>query len=146
MQDPASACGHHQVVGVQHGLLASFSLVASFFAVSFRAPHASGNSSRSSTISCKDDAAVGRTATNDSAEFQQSIAMARHAYNIRSMYSYPLSNQKNQKPLKNGLVCHQSQSIVIITWRWRLEVSGLTGTQHVGQRSRCNRWSRRRTR
>jgi hypothetical protein len=94
--------------------------------MSLRSPHAttSRNRRRTSTITTKDDATVGRTATNDSAKVQQSIAMARHAYKheinvsvIKSKESnifYQMNEKKKnkkkkqKKKQKNELVFHQS--------------------------------------
>lgn len=80
MQDPTSACGHHQVVGVEHGLLAGLHLVAGFFAVSLGAPHATTTTTHRSAA--KEQPTAGRAAANDCAKFQQSIAVAGHAYII----------------------------------------------------------------
>jgi hypothetical protein len=46
MQDTTSTCGHHQVVGVEHGLFAGLHLITGFFAVSLGAPHATTTTHR----------------------------------------------------------------------------------------------------
>jgi hypothetical protein len=85
MQDTTSTCGHHQVVGVEHGLFAGLHLITGFFAVSLGAPHATTTTHRPAA---KEQPTAGRAAANDSAKFQQSIAMAGHAYIIPTSIRY----------------------------------------------------------
>ena len=74
VQDPASACGHHQVVGVQHRLFTRFHVFTSLFAVTFRPPlllllHADAKDAAND--------AARRTAANASAEIHQPVAVTR---------------------------------------------------------------------
>ena len=74
VQDPASACGHHQVVGVQHRLFTRFHVFTSLFAVTFRPSlllllHADAKDAAND--------AARRTAANASAEIHQPVTVTR---------------------------------------------------------------------